>query len=38
MTRGEPSLTSGALRWERLDALRGLALVWMTAYHFAFDL
>ncbi|MDR0479210.1 MAG: DUF1624 domain-containing protein [Burkholderiaceae bacterium] len=25
-------------RFGRLDALRGLALVWMTAYHFAFDL
>jgi uncharacterized membrane protein len=28
----------GAVRYERLDALRGLAMVWMTAYHFAFDL
>lgn len=25
-------------RLDRLDALRGLALVWMTAYHFCFDL
>ena len=25
-------------RHHRLDALRGLALVWMTAYHFSFDL
>ena len=25
-------------RHPRVDALRGLALVWMTAYHFAFDL
>ncbi|MDR0457855.1 MAG: DUF1624 domain-containing protein, partial [Burkholderiaceae bacterium] len=25
-------------RWERLDALRGLALAWMTAFHFSFDL
>ncbi len=25
-------------RHDRLDALRGLALVWMTAYHFCFDL
>ena len=25
-------------RQPRVDALRGLALVWMTAYHFAFDL
>ena len=38
MTRGKPPLAPGASRWPRLDALRGLALVWMTAYHFAFDL
>jgi len=25
-------------RYERLDALRGLAMVWMALYHFAFDL
>lgn len=25
-------------RYDRLDALRGAAIVWMTAYHFAFDL
>lgn len=25
-------------RFERVDALRGLAIVWMTAYHFCFDL
>jgi uncharacterized membrane protein len=25
-------------RWDRLDALRGLAIVWMAAFHFAFDL
>jgi len=25
-------------RFDRLDVLRGLALVWMTAYHFSFDL
>jgi uncharacterized membrane protein len=30
--------TTDRLRYERLDALRGLAMVWMTAYHFAFDL
>lgn len=28
----------GALRFDRLDALRGLAMVWMAAYHFSFDL
>ena len=27
-----------AARFDRLDALRGLAIVWMAAYHFAFDL
>jgi uncharacterized membrane protein len=25
-------------RFDRIDALRGAAIVWMTAYHFAFDL
>ena len=25
-------------RYDRLDALRGLAIVWMAAYHFGFDL
>lgn len=25
-------------RFERVDALRGLAMVWMTIYHFSFDL
>jgi len=25
-------------RYDRLDALRGAAIVWMTAYHFCFDL
>ncbi len=27
-----------AARYDAVDALRGLAMVWMTAYHFAFDL
>jgi uncharacterized membrane protein len=26
------------LRFDRLDALRGVAIVWMTLYHFCFDL
>jgi uncharacterized membrane protein len=26
------------MRFDRLDALRGLAIVWMTIYHFCFDL
>ncbi len=32
----EPTVRFG--RFECLDALRGLAIVWMAAYHFAFDL
>lgn len=27
-----------AARYDRLDALRGAAIVWMTAYHFCYDL
>lgn len=33
-----PSPPPGAVRFDRLDALRGLAIVWMVAFHFAFDL
>lgn len=29
---------SAAVRFDRLDALRGAAIVWMTLYHFCFDL
>jgi uncharacterized membrane protein len=29
---------TSSLRFDRLDALRGVAIVWMTVYHFAFDL
>ncbi|MCH2241045.1 MAG: DUF1624 domain-containing protein [Aquabacterium sp.] len=29
---------SAASRYDRLDALRGLALVWMAVFHFCFDL
>jgi len=28
----------GVTRFQRLDALRGLAIVWMAAFHFSFDL
>jgi uncharacterized membrane protein len=28
----------GLTRFQRLDALRGLAIVWMAAFHFSFDL
>jgi uncharacterized membrane protein len=28
----------GLTRFERLDALRGLAIIWMAAFHFSFDL
>lgn len=37
MTAASPSL-SLAPRYDRLDALRGLALVWMAVFHFCFDL
>lgn len=30
--------TPGLTRFQRLDALRGLAIVWMAAFHFCFDL
>jgi uncharacterized membrane protein len=33
-----PSPAARRERFDRLDALRGVAIVWMTAYHFAFDL
>ena len=26
------------MRWDAVDALRGLAMVWMTVFHFCFDL
>ncbi|MGH6627555.1 MAG: heparan-alpha-glucosaminide N-acetyltransferase domain-containing protein, partial [Burkholderiaceae bacterium] len=30
--------TTSPARFDRIVALRGLAIVWMTAYHFCFDL
>jgi uncharacterized membrane protein len=32
------SLSARTTRFDRLDTLRGLALVWMAAFHFCFDL
>ena len=29
---------SAAVRFDRLDALRGAAIVWMAVFHFCFDL
>jgi len=34
----DPSPPASPDRFERLDALRGLAMVWMAAFHFCFDL
>jgi len=31
-------MPAAATRFDRIDALRALAMLWMTAYHFAFDL
>ncbi|TAK87362.1 MAG: DUF1624 domain-containing protein [Aquabacterium sp.] len=36
MPRGR--VASGASRYDRLDALRGFALIWMAFFHFCFDL
>ncbi|HEX4233262.1 MAG TPA: heparan-alpha-glucosaminide N-acetyltransferase [Caldimonas sp.] len=33
-----PSEAAERLRFDRLDALRGFAIVWMAAFHFSFDL
>jgi uncharacterized membrane protein len=33
-----PSAAVARARFDRLDALRGLAIVWMAAFHFCFDL
>jgi uncharacterized membrane protein len=30
--------TGAAVRYDRVDALRGVAMVWMTLFHFSFDL
>jgi uncharacterized membrane protein len=36
LTRAEPA--GSTTRFDRLDALRGLAIVWMAVFHFCFDL
>ena len=36
--RAPPSRTAAPTRLEALDALRGTAVVWMTVFHFCFDL
>jgi uncharacterized membrane protein len=33
-----PNLAARAGRFDRIDTLRGVAIVWMAAFHFAFDL
>lgn len=38
MTMPDKRTNARAIRYDRLDALRGLAMVWMTLYHFCFDL
>ena len=40
MTHQSPTraATSSPLRFDAVDALRGLAMVWMTLFHFSFDL
>ena len=30
--------TRASTRFDRVDALRGVAIVWMAAFHFCFDL
>jgi uncharacterized membrane protein len=38
MTTSTPKPTMAMARFEAIDAMRGLAVVWMTVYHFSFDL
>ncbi len=33
-----PERVTGRTRFDRLDALRGIAIVWMATFHFSFDL
>jgi uncharacterized membrane protein len=36
--QGKPRVAGSALRFDRLDALRGAAIVWMAVFHLCFDL
>jgi uncharacterized membrane protein len=36
--RSGPHVEPGSARFDRLDALRGVAIVWMALFHFGFDL
>ena len=38
MSPHSPILSHGSPRYAAIDALRGAAMVWMTAFHFGFDL
>lgn len=35
---GRVPVTPASTRYDRIDALRGIAIAWMTAYHFCYDL
>jgi uncharacterized membrane protein len=37
-TLGRVPPTAARIRFDRIDALRGVAIVWMTVFHFCFDL
>ncbi len=37
-TAARAATTARPMRFDRLDALRGVAIVWMAAFHFCFDL
>ena len=38
MARRSPPVQTSPARWDTVDAWRGLAMVWMTVFHFCFDL
>lgn len=38
MNRGSATPNAGRQRFDRLDALRAVAIVWMAVFHFSFDL